>query len=452
MTHTKLTGGEIIASGGFGCVFKPALKCKNKTIKYKKGQISKLMVKYESEKEYREITRYKKVLSTIPNYSKYFIIDNISICEPSPLTKSDLKNYDAKCYALQSDNFTKETINTKRNKLMAINMPDGGIDLYDYLNTIKYDKLSELNNNLIDLLVNGIVPMNKLGIFHSDVKDSNILVKPTCRLIDWGLSTEYTPSEQRIPREWDERPFQYNVPFSNILFNKYFINMYETFLKKNPNPSFGDVQIFVSDYILFWSKKRGPGHYDGINRIFKIIYFDKITNVPRNLQSSIIDQDITMNKITEYLSTIIIKYTHNGKIHLFDYMKNVYSKIIDIWGFIMCYKQIIETLHINYNHLNKHEHELFNALTNIFNKYLFEPRVEPIILSKLVKDLKSLNKLFHNCTTLLSIPYTDKYIYESTLPVKPFKNNKSINRHSSINKTKKRKIVNNKTILSLFTQ
>lgn len=425
MTRKQIKGGEIIASGGFGCVFKPALKCKNKTIKYKKGQISKLMVKYESEKEYREITRFKKVLTKIPNYSKYFVIDDISICEPSPLTKSDLKNYDAKCYALQSDNFTKESINTNRDKLMAINMPDGGIDLYNYLHEINYVKLVDLNNNLIDLLVNGIVPMNKLGIFHSDVKDSNILVNPTCRLIDWGLSTEYKPYYRKIPREWDQRPFQYNVPFSNILFNKYFIHMYESFLNKNPNPSLEDVKIFVVDYIFYWSKKRGLGHYDGIIKIFKIL----------NYQHGI-------DKIIEYLSTIIIKYTHNGTIHLFDYMKNVYSKIIDIWGFIMCYKPIIETLHIRYNTLNKSELELFHAFVHIFNKYLFEPRVEPIILSQLVSDLKSLNELFHACTTLLTIPQTDKYIYESPAPTH-FKNNKSINRRNSTNKTKKRKIVNN---------
>ena len=32
-TRTKRTrvGGEAIAAGGFGCVFKPALKCKGKT-------------------------------------------------------------------------------------------------------------------------------------------------------------------------------------------------------------------------------------------------------------------------------------------------------------------------------------------------------------------------------------------------------------------------------------
>ena len=36
-------GGKVLASGGFGCVFSPQLKCKGKTLK-KRG-ISKLMKK-----------------------------------------------------------------------------------------------------------------------------------------------------------------------------------------------------------------------------------------------------------------------------------------------------------------------------------------------------------------------------------------------------------------------
>jgi hypothetical protein len=36
------TGGKVIASGGYGCVFSPALKCEG-TTKREKGKISKLM-------------------------------------------------------------------------------------------------------------------------------------------------------------------------------------------------------------------------------------------------------------------------------------------------------------------------------------------------------------------------------------------------------------------------
>ena len=43
MNKDNIKGGEVIASGGFGCVFSPALKCKNK--KRTKNKITKLMIR-----------------------------------------------------------------------------------------------------------------------------------------------------------------------------------------------------------------------------------------------------------------------------------------------------------------------------------------------------------------------------------------------------------------------
>lgn len=420
-----ITGGEIIGSGGFGCVFKPALKCKNKSIKYKKGQISKLMVKYESEKEYREITQFKKILKTIPNYSKYFLIDNITICEPAKLTKSDLKNYDSKCYALQHDNISRQSINTTRNKLMSISMPDGGIDLSNYFDSIETHNLVNVNNSLIDLLENGIIPMNKKGIFHSDVKDSNILVNPTCRLIDWGLSTEYYSKDTKIPHAWNDRPFQYNVPFSNILFNKYFIRMYESFLQKI-TPTFENIRVFAVDFIYYWKDTIGVGHYNAFVRLCKILYIDHFKNVPEEIQKKEIE-DITIKVISEYLAVVILKYTRGGRIYLLDYMNDVYSKIIDVWGFIMCYKTILEYLDFNYNKLNKYERDLFVLLKKLFHEYLFSPRVEPINISSLVKELKSMNKLFIGFTRISSTPRSSVYEELSDRSNKTRKHRKNIN-------------------------
>ena len=57
----KIQGGSVIGSGGFGCIFDPELKCKNKT-KKSKGRITKLMKKSSVEKEYKEITKFKPLL------------------------------------------------------------------------------------------------------------------------------------------------------------------------------------------------------------------------------------------------------------------------------------------------------------------------------------------------------------------------------------------------------
>jgi hypothetical protein len=46
-------GGKVLASGGFGCVFSPALKCEGES-KRAKGKISKLMSEKHATEEYEE--------------------------------------------------------------------------------------------------------------------------------------------------------------------------------------------------------------------------------------------------------------------------------------------------------------------------------------------------------------------------------------------------------------
>ena len=65
-------GGKVLASGGFGCVFSPALKCKN-TKKREDGKISKLMTERHALEEYEEINNIKEKLKDIPDFQDYFL-------------------------------------------------------------------------------------------------------------------------------------------------------------------------------------------------------------------------------------------------------------------------------------------------------------------------------------------------------------------------------------------
>jgi hypothetical protein len=60
MNKDNIKGGEVIASGGFGCVFSPALKCKNK--KRTKNKIT-WEVKMEKQNP-KSLDHQKKNLST----------------------------------------------------------------------------------------------------------------------------------------------------------------------------------------------------------------------------------------------------------------------------------------------------------------------------------------------------------------------------------------------------
>ena len=68
----KQNGGDIIGVGSYGCVFKPPLKCKNKT--RKKRGISKLMIQENGLDEILITQRLLKKSNKFPN------IENILFC------------------------------------------------------------------------------------------------------------------------------------------------------------------------------------------------------------------------------------------------------------------------------------------------------------------------------------------------------------------------------------
>ena len=82
------------------------------------------------------------------------------------------------CKPLKKKRITYQNINKSLDKLMTINMPYGGINVKQFIRSYFISSnIIKLNNTLIDLLVNGIVPMNKLNVYHCDIKEANVLVQ-----------------------------------------------------------------------------------------------------------------------------------------------------------------------------------------------------------------------------------------------------------------------------------
>jgi serine/threonine protein kinase len=408
-------GGKVIASGGYGCIFRPALKCINRA--RAKGEISKLMTIKHINEEYTDIVKFKPYLSTIPNYKNYFLIDNVSICKPSKLADSDLDKFEEKCKALKKDGFTSSDINSSLDKIAILNMPDGGLDVGDFIETItKKSQFVVLNSSLIDLLVNGILPMNKLNIYHCDIKESNIVVNKKngfhTMLIDWGLSAKY--DGEKIPDMMLDRPFQYNVPFSIILFNDIFKKKYKSFLIKNPDADYTTVRTFALDYIFLWNEERGLGHTKFMISIMENLFENELTHIPEVDRKEVIKMEFLYYYITEYLTKILVKFTKNGEFLQMDYFENVFLKNIDVWGLVISYYPMLNILHENYSLLKKGELEIFNKLKFIFTHYLFENATEPIDIDNLVKYLRDINALFKQkrktakYTSIISFAKTSK--------------------------------------------
>ena len=145
------------------------------------------------------------------------------------------------------DIYTSLTHVKKNNhEYRSLNLIDGGSSLYNYLlHPLTEEDFNKLNEQLIDLLQNGIYTMNKLGIYHCDLKPENLVYKDKrVRMIDWGFAVIIDSSNKKENLEKNIKLFKtlevmyYGLPFTNILLLKD-IEQGRTFFKKLAEKSEG---------------------------------------------------------------------------------------------------------------------------------------------------------------------------------------------------------------------
>ena len=390
-------GGDAIGAGGYGCVFRPALKCKNAVQRPGKDKVSKLMTIKHSESEYNDVIKYKPILETIPDSEKYFLISGFEICEPDKLTESDMVSFQETCSrAFKEDDVTRENVNSKLKELLVLTMPDGGIDLDKFYKTERSpNELIALNSSLLMLLQKGIIPMNKLNIFHCDIKASNILVDSTweTRLIDWGLSKQYIPEEEDKSSMFS-RTLQYNVPFSCLLLNSMFEKSYKTFLQTRERLTEYNILKILFSYMSKFISERGEGHIKTMTFIFKKIFktqYDDVTDKDA-------EKNTSYRIILNYLKKLLLKYTTKTREFLKkELLKEVFLPTVDIWGFIISYVDLLEDPIVG-------EH-----IKYILLKYLYENESFEINTTELSHDIAKIN-------TLLTTTATKTILTNKTLP------------------------------------
>jgi serine/threonine protein kinase len=379
-------GGKPIGSGGYGCVFKPALKCSNPSKTPLEGNIiSKLMFTERAQEEYDDSTKFSSLLKKIPNYKSYFLVDDIEYCSPGIIPDSELTNFNKTCESFlkkKKTTITDKNINSNLDKFKLLNMVYGGEDLDKYFKVkITDERLNTVINGMIDLLQHAIVPMNKLHLFHLDLKSANILInkKNQMKIIDWGLAGIF--NGKKIPENLINRPFQYNFPFNSILINNKFTKDYNQFLK------LGQIDLvdeFVKNYILSWSKIRGDGHKQHICNLIKLVY-----------QYDIKKQNISCNELLHsFIETTLLTFTEGPimkqQFNMFKFL-NVLTHNADIWGLLMCLEPLFFYEENLPDHLQfKNKQEIMQKIAMILIRYCFDNPVLKIKPTDVIKDLKAI--------------------------------------------------------------
>ena len=175
----------MIASGGYGCIYRPEITKHGKQTKNEE-MVSKIQLNNFSSKNEMEIS---EILKELKNADDYFgLIENMSGINISKMS-SQLK---APCDKLKAH---------KTEDFILMNIPF--IGKYNYREYL----LNQGNNKNLFLymvetykrLLGGLILLSEKKIIHFDLKDTNILFDETKKLpkiIDFGLSIQ-------IDKVWD---------------------------------------------------------------------------------------------------------------------------------------------------------------------------------------------------------------------------------------------------------
>jgi hypothetical protein len=216
-TKRVIRGGKVIDSGGYGCVFKPALKCRSidpskttqsNSLSQQVVYVSKLMTERDATEEYNLLNNFSNIItkSRKENMFQFMVLSGITMCRISP-TEEDKEEYGKQCSRLVEKNGVSSIT-----ELVSLNVPYAGKNLLKMFNELRFQN-SVLNRGLMidyfkrmeSLFQGGVLLLYETTpkIINGDIKEENMLcqysetftrIYDNIKLIDWGLSFTYNSS------------------------------------------------------------------------------------------------------------------------------------------------------------------------------------------------------------------------------------------------------------------
>ena len=440
------SGGEALASGGFGCIFKPALKCKGKDTRI--DGVSKMSIERHGEQEMLEIERIKDRLTTIKNHQQYYLLD-VEMCKPDKLTDEDKKQFDKKCFALTRYNISEKNVNNRLDRLTILNMPDAGIDLHDWIvgnGKITREKMFLLNDLVIRLLKYGVRPMNEAGVIHHDLKDRNIMIDKhlETRIIDWGLAG--VVKDNKIPEEIMNRPLQFNTPFSSMILSNEFKLNYNVFLQRVKDGIILFNSMNVRNYVINEYLIKLSRYYDySVDNImlFKMIFSPGINNdtyLSEVKYDDLIEYGYYLYYLSNYITDILMKYTTvDMEFDMDTYFMDVYMYNSDVFGLMTVYYNYFEVDLANIELEEETKKIYLNRVRSLLVEHIYSNGGEKIDINKLINSIKDLNGIIDSENTLLSVStFKRNYSISKDINNSPTRVDDLISRSNSMTKSRSR--------------
>lgn len=225
---------NIIGQGAYGCIYKPAIKCKEEAPTNYITKVQRLDIVAENEinigKKIKEIKNYQNYYAPIEKTCKL----NIANISQSQINYCEIYNEKNNFISNQIKYVGEQTLHTS---------------LFHHIksNEKRFDKV--LKKTFLDL-IKSIEILNNNKFVHMDIKENNIMVKshqPTPIIIDFGLTfstKSYKAEEVFFMYVNDYSPWTLEQTMISYIINK--VNDW-----KNKNTNEAEIKYVLNDFVKY---------------------------------------------------------------------------------------------------------------------------------------------------------------------------------------------------------
>lgn len=214
---------EVVGEGSYGCVHKPQLLCRNKTMR-KPNKVSKLLTTPNAKKELDEYDTIKQIDKT-----KQFYLGKPTKCYPDAKLQNMMDIH--KCRILGPDVLRSFTDPSTFNDYSLLIMNDGGVDLKQFANSLETLPVNDDNREKVEKfwleayrILLGLKMFLENDVVHHDLKQHNMVYnEKTNRIafIDFGLmSKKSTIMTQCRENRYGFGQFHWSLPWELYYLNR----------------------------------------------------------------------------------------------------------------------------------------------------------------------------------------------------------------------------------------